>query len=90
MLNFEDPDNELHDYEYPDAPEENDEIDDDYISCNECHELIYEDAEQCPYCGAFVENRSKSISGFPPWLVAIGMNGIIITIALLSGILQFF
>ena len=56
------------------------------IPCPHCRADIYEDAEQCPHCGEYVERRSTSTvwSGRPVWWILLGGLGIIATIIALT------
>jgi len=63
-------------HEYPDPPD--DEEDDDYtVPCPECGEPVYEDAEQCPYCGSYITSSSHPFEGRPVWWVVLGVIGVI-------------
>jgi predicted RNA-binding Zn-ribbon protein involved in translation (DUF1610 family) len=56
------------------------------ISCPNCGADIYEDAEQCPHCGEYVERNSTSVvwAGRPGWWILLGGLGIIATIIALT------
>lgn len=72
----------LEDWEYPE-PDENHEEDDDVVdtrACPSCGVDVYEDAEQCPACGDYVEFSNSALSGWPWWFVALGLVGIVAVI----------
>ena len=54
--------------------------------CPNCRAEIYEDAEQCPHCGEYVEGRSTSAvwAGRPGWWILLGGLGIVATIIALT------
>ena len=56
---------ELQDWEYPDADDAGDLA--ETIACPSCGEAIYEDAEQCPSCGDYVTSRSTLVLADRPW-----------------------
>ncbi len=58
----------------------------DTITCPNCHEDVYEDAEQCPYCGWYIEHTTSAFDGKPFWFVLLGIAGIAAVIAALSGL----
>lgn len=56
------------------------EISDDEVAmlaCPACGEQIYEDAQQCPYCGDYVTHASSALVGRPWWFVLLGIAGIL-------------
>lgn len=58
---------------YPD--DDDDAIDeqesaDDLIQCPGCREMVYEDADRCPYCGQWLPAAKKG--GLPRWAVITG------------------
>ena len=56
-----DEDDELEGREYPDEPEDEDSLEDDvYIGCPECGADVYEDALQCPACGFYMAESSRT------------------------------
>ncbi len=53
----------------------------DLTKCPACRELIYDDADRCPYCGKFI--ASASTGGKPRWVVITGwvlIGGLLILI----------
>ncbi|GEM_PF-2881575 len=55
------------------------------ISCAQCGMELYEDAFQCPRCGAYVEVDTHPLSGRPLWWILLGLLGLIATIVALTG-----
>ena len=76
---------DLNDWEYPEPDTETDET--ETIDCPACHQPVYDDAEQCPYCGDYITVSTSPWAGRPWWWIAIGLLGLIAVIAILSGIL---
>lgn len=74
----------LGEYEYPDVHEDDDDPSSHTVECPECGESIYDDAEQCPFCGQYVTIDTRSLAGRPFWYVALALLGIAATIAALS------
>lgn len=54
--------------------------------CPSCHEEIYEDAEQCPYCGEYVVHSSTAWEGKPTWWILLGLLGVVATIVALTAL----
>jgi endogenous inhibitor of DNA gyrase (YacG/DUF329 family) len=50
------------------------------IPCPACRADIYEDAEQCPYCGEYVVRSSSTWDGRPAWWIVLGGLGIVATL----------
>ena len=69
-------DRPLEEWEFPDPDESEDEDLSETLACPSCGTFIYEDAEQCPACGEYVEFPSRALSGWPWWFVALGLAGI--------------
>jgi hypothetical protein len=44
--------------------------DDDTVPCPHCRRQIYEQAEQCPYCGKYISIEDAPLSRKPWWFVA--------------------
>jgi hypothetical protein len=80
---------ELRDDEYPDADSDEADWDDESsetVSCAQCGAEIYEDAFQCPACGAHVSGDSGANpvwTGRPGWWIVLGLLGILAVIAML-------
>ena len=74
---------DLGDLEYPD---ESDDHDDEaaLVDCPECGGAIYEEAEQCPLCGAYVTHRSSLWTGRSLWWIVLGVLGIAAVILVLA------
>ena len=71
---FEEPDDELNDWEYPD------EDDGDDLSetrpCRYCGADVYEDAEQCPVCGQYLPADARNLwTGRSAWWILLGLLG---------------
>ncbi|HVA46671.1 MAG TPA: zinc-ribbon domain-containing protein [Pirellulales bacterium] len=71
-----------HDWEDPE-PDEADDDSSELVRCPSCREEIYEDAEQCPYCGEYVVHSASGLSGRPLWFCALGLLGVVATIIFL-------
>lgn len=56
----------------------------DVITCPSCGAEVYEDAEQCPSCGEWITRSTHPLSGRAVWFVALGLAGIVATIAALA------
>lgn len=56
------------------------------IVCPSCKADIYEDAEQCPYCGEYVLRSSGVWDGRPVWWIILGGVGIVATILALTAL----
>jgi hypothetical protein len=74
------------DDEDPDSGEWDDDDETLTLPCPSCGADIYEDAEQCPHCGEYVEPTSTSAvwAGRPGWWILLGGLGIIATIIALA------
>lgn len=71
---FEEPDDQLHDWEYPEE-DEGDEVS-ETIPCPNCGADVYEDAEQCPVCGEFIlPGAGRLWAGRSAWWVLLGLLG---------------
>jgi predicted RNA-binding Zn-ribbon protein involved in translation (DUF1610 family) len=67
------------DWEVPD-PDEFDDDDADLVKCPSCGEEIFEEAQQCPYCGDYVVHSTTSaLVGRPFWFCVIGLLGMAAT-----------
>ena len=49
--------------------------------------FVYEEAEQCPYCGWYVTQTTSTFAGKPFWFVLLGIAGIVAVISVLGGLL---
>lgn len=56
----------------------------DVVTCPNCGADVYEDAEQCPACGEWITSSTHPLSGRPWWFTALGVVGILATIATLA------
>lgn len=77
---------EFDDNEYPD-PDDDEGSEDvtETVRCPNCGADVYEDAEQCPRCGEYVEFSTSVWQDKPlPW-VMVGLAGIVAVILTLSG-----
>ena len=80
---LDDSSDDLDDDEFP----EEDELDDESVEmlpCSECGEPIYEEAPQCPYCGAYVTSATTAWAGRPTWWIILGLLGLGATILALA------
>ena len=68
------------DEDYPDDDDET-----IVVPCPECGADVYEDAECCPICNAYIIHSSNPWQSKPTWWVMIGLAGIAATIFALSG-----
>ena len=75
-------DHPLEDWEFPET-DENEDVS-ETRACPSCGAAIYEDAEQCPTCGEYVAFSRAAILGWPWWLVALGLAGILAAILTMS------
>ncbi|HWB11228.1 MAG TPA: hypothetical protein VG826_18510 [Pirellulales bacterium] len=73
-----DEDDGWEDVEYGDADD-----DAELVRCPLCGEEIFEDAEQCPYCGDCVVHSTSPFSGRPVWFCVFGLLGVVATVAYL-------
>ena len=73
-------DDDLEDREYPDQDDcdedDSDNSDLDTVACPECHRQVYEEVEQCPYCGHFITHDTRVWAGKPWWWIALALAGI--------------
>jgi hypothetical protein len=71
-------DSELDDSDVADGDGDDDADDEaETLPCPACRKQIYEQAEQCPYCGHYVTHRSSALAGRPWWFVLLGVLGAI-------------
>ncbi len=83
-LNFDSPDDELRDDEYPDEPVEGDET--DTVACPQCGEEVYEDAVRCPACGNYIIDSGSPLAGWPTWWLVLGFAGVIAAVLAVAGL----
>jgi len=79
-------DNGDDDYGSPHDDHDDDSTDEDdtdpTISCPKCQRAIYDDAEQCRYCGYYLTDEDETASTTPKWVV--------VTAVLLLGVILMF
>ena len=75
-------DDEEFDDDFPDS--EDDTL--DLIVCPACGEEIYEEAEQCPYCGEYVVGDNRVLASKPLWYAALALAGVVAVVVVLSGL----
>lgn len=73
---------DLDDREMPE-PDDSDE-DDETVPCPHCREPVYEDAEQCPACGAYL-SREDLPWRRPIWLIVGVILGLIVVLGWVAG-----
>jgi len=82
-------DGEFDDGEFDDGDFDDGEFNDDdsteTVPCSECGAEVYEDAEQCPYCGFYIITETNAWAGRPGWWIALGLLGIAAVILALVG-----
>lgn len=67
-----------------DWPDETDESEESIeVACPSCGADVYEDVEQCPACGEWIEHSTHPFAGRSTWFVGLGLLGIAATIAVL-------
>ena len=75
--------------QFPD--DDYDDVDDDpeseVVTCPECGDDVYEDAQQCPLCGAYIVHQDSPWSDRPLWWIVLGLLGIVATIIALTRLL---
>jgi hypothetical protein len=72
----------LDDRELPD--EDDDDSESDTRACAQCGADVYEDAEQCPYCSAWLTSETGAWRGRAWWWIALGALGIVALLWALS------
>jgi predicted nucleic acid-binding Zn ribbon protein len=68
MRDWDDEDADLHESEDPDHPDAGEDEDDEEVPCPYCRQPVYEDAERCPGCGAYL-SREDAPRRHRWWLV---------------------
>jgi hypothetical protein len=76
-------DDEFEDREFPDQDDLCDDESAELVACTECGADIYEDAPQCPVCGAYVVRDTRAWSGRSSWWILLVMLGIVALITAL-------
>jgi uncharacterized protein (DUF983 family) len=77
------PNRSLDDWEYPEPDDDEDEDVAETVPCPECGKPVYEEAEQCPYCGEYITHSTSPLAGRSPLYIAVIVLGIIALIATL-------
>ena len=80
---FEQPGDELDDDEGPDEYDYDDEVS-ETCPCPECGAEVYEDAERCPHCGAYITFATGPWSGRPSWWIVLGIVGVACAVLVLA------
>ncbi|MBN2216756.1 MAG: hypothetical protein JW719_05230 [Pirellulales bacterium] len=82
---FDDPDDALEDYEYPDAPDDEDDGT-PTAPCPACGADVYEDADRCPVCGVYItpSGPGRLWAGRPLWWMVLGILGIVAVVVVLA------
>jgi zinc ribbon protein len=71
--------------EWEDDEPYDDDLDDEgpeLVDCPECGEPVFEDAQQCPYCGQYIVHSTSAFSSQQPWKTALFLAGVIAIIAM--------
>jgi len=70
------------DFQHEESWEDDDPDDDspEYLPCPNCREEVYEESEQCPYCGEYITHSTSPWVGRPVWWVVVGLLGIAMTV----------
>ncbi len=63
-----------------DLIDDHDEDEADVLPCPSCGQMVYEDSDQCPYCGDWI----IPLSGQPRWTRLVGA---MLVVALLLGLI---
>ena len=80
---FDEPGDELRDEEYPEEDDFDDEST-DTVPCPQCGVDVYDDAPQCPNCGAYITYNTSVWSGRPAWWIVLGLLGIAAALVILA------
>ncbi|MEN6494334.1 MAG: zinc-ribbon domain-containing protein [Thermoguttaceae bacterium] len=75
------------DFNEDESPDED--VDDDpteTVPCPSCGADVYEDAEQCPYCGTYITSQTSPWAGRSVWWIVLAVLGLLATILVLSGL----
>lgn len=65
----------LEDWEYPD-PDDDDDGEVETVACPSCGVDVYEEAQQCPHCGQYIDASTLALAGRSWWFIALGIAGI--------------
>ena len=72
---FDQPDDELNDWEYPDEDDMDDES--ETSPCPHCGADVYEDSVQCPVCGEYITSGGgNQWAGRSAWWILLGLLGV--------------
>ena len=66
----------LEDWEYPEPDEGEDDDEVETVACPACREEVYEEAQQCPHCGEYIDSSTRALDGHSWWFIALGIAGI--------------
>lgn len=70
--------------DWPDEPDAD--VDEPaYVPCPECGEEVFDDSEQCPYCGQYITFSTSPWMGRSPAWILLGILGVIAVIYTLLG-----
>jgi hypothetical protein len=81
---FDESDDELDEDEFSEKNDDDDPT--ETVTCHSCGAEVYEDAEQCPYCGMYLTADTSPWSGRSPWWVVLALLGLIATVLALMGV----
>jgi len=76
---FEEPGGELLDREFPEEDESDDGLS-ETVPCTQCGAEVYEDAVQCPACGAYLSHDTHPWSRRASWRIILVLSGILAAI----------
>jgi hypothetical protein len=77
------PNRPLEDWEYPEPDDDDEEDVSENLFCPECGNPVYEEAEQCPYCGEYITHSTSPLAGRSALYIAMIFLGIVAVIAML-------
>ncbi|MCH8044406.1 MAG: zinc ribbon domain-containing protein [Planctomycetes bacterium] len=66
-------------YDFDDDEYDSADDDSETLPCPQCGQSIYEEADQCPYCGQYVtfSSSSSAFDNKPWWWIALGLLGVL-------------